>query len=57
MSGTKASVDEYGTPAPCLKPSPCPCDDPCQRALKLLEQALAPVRSRRHERAPLPQVW
>ena len=29
-------VDEYGTPVPCLKPGPCPCDDPCQRVKNML---------------------
>ena len=36
MSSPKTWVDEYGTPVPCLKRGPCPCDDPCQRAKNAL---------------------
>jgi hypothetical protein len=25
--------DEFGDVVPCLKPSRCPCDSPCQRVL------------------------
>jgi hypothetical protein len=36
MSNPKAWVDEHGTPVPCLKTGPCPCDDPCQRLKNML---------------------
>jgi hypothetical protein len=28
--------DEFGDVVPCLKPGPCPCDDPCQRMKNML---------------------